>query len=313
VVSLLLATKLTRSCSIKMLEQMETVKASVNDIPFGARVAIVLHSTSLRIINGLVVVKSAEFKGFTVSMTFQLLRQNPRLEHLVLYEAIPSLSYTELLFTTLKQSCPSLKSFYSEADHNDVSLIKDFLRNTATSLEEVSFPNSQLHSLLSGDSGENFDENKWSLGPSLYGLHHGTESWRKVQMWRKGSSIASRSAAAQEFNHSAPCSSYSPPPSPTLPLRATLRGMSFAKPSSYSPASSPVIPFKFSETGRHSPLALSSGPRSLRSLSISTDFITQPQPQQPQQPQQQQDLYMQDQPLFMSRSTGVLREGTTSA
>jgi len=106
-------------------------------------------------------------------------------------------------------------------------------------------------------------------------------------MWRKGSSIASRSAA-QEFNHSAPCSSYSPPPSPTLPLRATLRGMSFAKPSSYSPASSPVIPFKFSETGRHSPLALSSGPRSLRSLSISTDFITQPQQPQPQQPQQQQ-------------------------
>jgi len=303
-VALLCATKLTRTCVLRMLEVLETVTATVNEIPFEVRVAIVLHCTSLKTITGLVVKSVDLTKGFSVSMTIHLLRRNSQLHHLVLYDSIPTTSYSATLFSTVNQYCPNLKSIYSEAEHSTVSLVSTFIC-TASKLEEISFPNSPLSSLLAGDidgvnCGEVAQGVSWSQGPSIYGLHHGTDCRRKVLMWRKESAIdASRGLVLDNRAPPALKSSVPAPPG-QIPLRASPNSLRFSTQFSQlprdhtSPCSSPV-------PGRRSPLA-QSGPRSLGGFSFSSDF-------------QQQDFQSlrEQQPLFMSRSTGFLREGTTTA
>jgi len=312
-VAVLQSSKLTRTCALSVLEGLEKVDATANELPFEARVAIVLHCTSLKTINGLVVKTVDLTKGFSVSMTFHLLRRNARLQHLILYDSIPTSSYSASLFSLLKQSCPNMRSIYSEADHCDVSLISNFLCFFSATLEEVSFPNSQLNSLLAGDiDGVNCDEvaqgESWSHGPCIYGLCHGNDSRRKVLLWRRKSAVESRGLGTE--NAAAPVmrTSVSAPPSPGTPLRASPNSLRFSTMPCRQIASYPVSPcgsplsLRSAETGRRSPLAQSSGPRSLSGLSVSSEL-----------PQQNDFLSFQEQLLFISRSTGHQREGTTSA
>jgi len=321
VASLLHATKLTRTSALAMLDNMDRVDAKVNEIPLEARVAVVLHCTSLITINGLVV-KSVELeqnkfaKGFSVSMVLHLVRRNPKLQHFVLYDSIPCASYSDILLSTLKRCCPSLKSFYSEAEHPDVALIKEFLRGVT--LEEVSFPNSQLHALLSGgcegnNSNEQQEEISWSFGPSVYGLFHRSDSRRKVHMWRKASVVASRGSSEDLEYLAAISSSFQPsaemhPPnfSPLRSSSMSLRGsctISCSSSSSSDSSASTPVSLRFMDSGRHSPLAQSSGPRSLSALSVSSDFISRVH----------HNSHNEAKDLFISRSTGVLRESITSA
>jgi len=307
IVPLMQATKLTRSCALTTLGSLERVDSNVNEIPLEARVAITVHCNSLVTINGLIVKSVDLTKGFSVSMTLHLISRNTKLQYLVLYDSIPSVSYSDVLLATLKNSVAALKSFYSEADHPDMELVKNFLRSSTSSLEEIAFPNSPVNSLLTGSGEESYDEYPWSFGPSVNGLCHQSGVRNvPVQMWRKSSVVESR-VSSGTLTTSAPYTVIdAQKPSNASPanisLRAssmTLRGSSAPTPFQFSSISSPSC-LRLGDTGRRSPLAQSSGPRS---LGTSSDFAGQ----------NLGNFQAFHDTLFMSRSTGALREGVTTA
>jgi len=140
--------------------------------------AILHHCHGLRKINGLVLsskkAKSLENSSpcsrarvhHTMSMftLFHILHNNPFVETLVLYDHhVMCPKYLSSLLETVRSSCPSLKTLYSEASEGEESAIAEFLE--MSSLQEVAFPNTRARKVLS--------EKNWTgMFSSQYGLRH---------------------------------------------------------------------------------------------------------------------------------------------
>lgn len=102
---------------------------------------IIKYCNNLKIINGLVVQKYNDLPYCTINDLYNILKNNPYLECLVLCDfSVHVEMYFVTVFTILKDYCPKLQMLYMESYQTDNPPILEFIKNMPQ-LEEICFPN----------------------------------------------------------------------------------------------------------------------------------------------------------------------------